>query len=140
MGRPSMTALLAVLAVAGYQHRDRLAEMLGIAGRGRGPRDEAGRGGGTHVEGDDPVLGRGLAELADCLRQSGQGETAASWIGKGANRPLDPYDLERAIGPETLETLSRRTGLPRQEVLARLARDLPDAVDRYTPEGRLPDA
>ncbi len=28
-GFPSMTALLGLLAVAGYQHRDKIAEMLG---------------------------------------------------------------------------------------------------------------
>jgi hypothetical protein len=28
-GMPSMTALLGLLAVAGYQYRDKLAEMLG---------------------------------------------------------------------------------------------------------------
>ena len=29
-GFPSMTALLGLLAVAGYQNRDKLAEMLGV--------------------------------------------------------------------------------------------------------------
>ena len=31
-GFPSMTALLGLLAIAGYQNRDKLAEMLGGAG------------------------------------------------------------------------------------------------------------
>jgi uncharacterized protein YidB (DUF937 family) len=47
--------------------------------------------------------------------------------------------LERAIGSEVLDHLSRQTGLTRDEVLSRLCRELPDAVDKYTPEGRLPD-
>jgi uncharacterized protein YidB (DUF937 family) len=37
-----------------------------------------------------------------------------------------------------LETLSRQTALPRDELVSRLCRELPDAVDKYTPEGRLP--
>jgi uncharacterized protein YidB (DUF937 family) len=37
-----------------------------------------------------------------------------------------------------LATLSQQTGLSREEILARLSRELPDAVDKYTPEGRLP--
>ena len=45
-----------------------------------------------------------------------------------------------AIGPEVLDTLSQQTGLSRQELLARLSRELPDAVDKYTPDGRLPSA
>src|SRR5207248_4817662 len=39
---------------------------------------------------------------------------------------------------EVLDTLSRQTGLSHQELLARFSRELPDAVDRYTPQGRLP--
>ncbi len=31
-GYPSMTALLGLLALAGYQNRDKIAEMLGGAG------------------------------------------------------------------------------------------------------------
>ena len=38
-GFPSMTALLGLLAIAGYQNRDKLAEMLGgKAGRSRPDR------------------------------------------------------------------------------------------------------
>ena len=37
-GFPSMTALLGLLAVAGYQNRDKIAEMLGGIGKGRGGR------------------------------------------------------------------------------------------------------
>ncbi|WP_449409985.1 YidB family protein [Methylobacterium komagatae] len=34
--------------------------------------------------------------------------------------------------------LARQTGLSHDELLARLSRALPSAVDRYTPDGRLP--
>ena len=36
--------------------------------------------------------------------------------------------------------LEQQTGLSQEELLARLSRELPTAVDKYTPEGRLPDA
>ena len=39
-----------------------------------------------------------------------------------------------------LATLSDQTGLSREELLSRLSRNLPEAVDRYTPDGRLPAA
>jgi uncharacterized protein YidB (DUF937 family) len=160
---PSMTALLAVLAMAGYQNRDKLAEMLGGAGARRGPPEEAGRAGGTTMDGTTAggsgsggmasgmagglggagiggFLANGLQELLDRFRETGQGETADSWVARGPNRPVEERQLEAAIGPETLETLSRQTGLPREEILARLKRELPTAVDQYPPEGRLPDA
>jgi len=138
-GLPSMTALLAVLALAGYQNRDKLAEMLGGAGRRPGPPGERGRAGGADP-GIGGVLAGGLREIVDRFRAAGQGEAAESWVKTGPNRPVRPDQLATALGPDTLTALARQTGLPREEVLARLTRNLPEAVDRYTPEGRLPDA
>lgn len=150
-GFPSMTALLGLLAVAGYQHRDKLGELLG--GRQQDPPAKRPPGAGEPSSGLDrwrgsagpaasggvgAILGRGLSELIDRFRQSGEGETADSWVAPGPNRSLSAPQLERAVGPEVLETLSQQTGLTRDELLARLSRDLPDAVDRYTPDGRLP--
>ena len=163
-GFPSMTALLGLLAVAGYQNRDKIAEWLGGSGQsappsgerlpgrqagGQAPQGGQGGGlagvleelrsnlGGTATPGG--ILGGGLGELIDRFRQSGQGETAESWVRTGPNQPVAPSQLEQAIGPDVLDTLSRQTGLSRQELLARLSRELPDAVDRYTPQGRLPN-
>jgi uncharacterized protein YidB (DUF937 family) len=154
-GMPSMTALLAVLAMAGYQNRDKLAELLGgAAGRRGGPAGEAGQAGGRSAGGDlsagmaggiggagiGGFLANGLQELLDRFRATGQAETAESWVRQGPNRPVEANQLESAIGAETLDALARQTGLPREEIVARLTRELPEAVDRYTPEGRLPDA
>ncbi|WP_270933882.1 YidB family protein [Falsiroseomonas oryzae] len=141
-GTPSLLALLGVLAVAGYQNRDKLAEMLGGAGARRpaGPPGEAGRLGGVQTGGIGGTLTEGLRDLVDRFRQSGHGETAESWVRQGPNRECDAAQLEAAIGAETLDALSRQTGLSREEICARLSRELPTAVDRYTPEGRLPDA
>ena|SRR5215208_7342354 len=145
-GFPSMTALLGLLAVAGYQNRDKLAEMLG--GVGQSTPGAAGQGGIGGLLGQlrsslggasaGGVLSGGLGELVDRFKQSGHGETADSWVGTGPNKPISPPQLEEAIGPETLETLSQQTGLSREELLARLSRELPNAVDKYTPQGRLP--
>ena len=145
-GMPSMTALLALLAVAGYQNRDKIAEWLGGTGQGKpGAAGQGGIGGlvtqlrnslgGASTGG---ILSGGLGELVDRFKQSGQAETAESWVKTGPNRPCTPAQLEQAIGPEVLDTLSQQTGLSRDELLARLCRELPDAVDKYTPQGRLP--
>jgi uncharacterized protein YidB (DUF937 family) len=152
-GYPSMTALLALLAMAGYQNRDKIAEWLKTAqskmnspteGSGAG----AGAGGslpgklggllaGTSV-GD--MLSNGLRDLVDSFKQAGHGEAADSWVGRGANKQIGPSDLEKAIGPDVLATLSQHTGLSREEILARLSKTLPEAVDKYTPDGRIPSA
>lgn len=157
-GFPSMTAFLGLLALAGYQNRDKIAEMLRGVGQSKpaaGPGAPAGPGGlsgvleqlrgslgGGGLGGGSAggFLSSGLGELIDRFKQNGQGATADSWVGTGPNRPVAPSELERAIGPDVLATLSQQTGLPREELLARLSRELPDAVDKYTPEGRLPNA
>ncbi|MBV8808232.1 MAG: YidB family protein [Acidobacteriaceae bacterium] len=145
-GFPSMTALLGLLAVAGYQNRDKIAEMFG--GGGQNPSAGVGQGGlggllgqltgGLGGASAGGILSGGLSELVDRFKQSGHGDTAESWVRTGPNKPVAPPQLEQAIGPEVLDTLSRQTGLSRQELLARLSRELPDAVDKYTPQGRLP--
>jgi uncharacterized protein YidB (DUF937 family) len=84
------------------------------------------------------ILSGGLGELLERFKQSGQGQTAESWVNTGPNKPCTADQLEQAIGPEVLNTLSRQTGLSRDELISRLCRELPDAVDKYTPQGRLP--
>lgn len=93
--------------------------------------------GGTSI-GD--LLSGGLRELVDAFKQKGQGEVADSWVNRGPNKQIAPAQLEQAIGPDVLETLSQQTGLSREELLSRLSKNLPDAVDKYTPEGRIPTA
>jgi uncharacterized protein YidB (DUF937 family) len=81
-----------------------------------------------------------LQDLVESFKSSGQGEIADSWVRNGPNKPVSAQELERAISPEVLATLSEQTGLSREELLSRLVRELPEAVNKYTPEGRLPPA
>ena len=143
-GFPSMTVLLGLLAIAGYQNRDKIAEMLGRTNQNdSGAAANGGIGGllsqlGLGGAGAGGILSGGLGELLERFKQSGQGETAESWVNRGLNKPCTAAQLERAIGPEVLDTLSKQTGLSRDELVTRLCRELPDAVDKYTPQGRLP--
>jgi len=140
-------ALLGLLAVAGYQNRDKIAEMLGArnpapAGAPGSNIQQPGQGGvlanlGGGASGAS-VLSGGLRDLIDRFRRNGQAQAADSWVKTGPNQPLGPDQLEQAIGPDVLNTLSQHTGLTREELLARLSRDLPAAVDKFTPDGRLP--
>ncbi len=82
------------------------------------------------------MLQNGLSELVERFRQNGHDE-ADSWVSTGQNKEIDDRNLEHAIGPDVLRTLSEQTGLSREELLARLSRTLPQAVDAYTPEGRV---
>ena len=143
-GFPSMTALLGLLAIAGYQNRDKIAEMLGSAQGGAGT-GQSGLGGllgqlsgGLGAGGVGGLLSGGIGELVDRFKQSGQADTVDSWVGTGPNKQIAPPQLEQAIGADVLETLSTQTGLSKEELLARLSHELPNAVDKYTPQGHLP--
>lgn len=159
-GYPSMTALLGLLALAGYQNRDKLAELLGGAGQTApagpgGPADGSNSGsnsgsgaglggllggllGDRRGEAPGGFLHSGLGEMLDRFQQAGHGTAAQSWVNPGPNQEIAPHHLEQAIGPDVLEALTQRTGLSRDELLSRLSRELPRAVDRYTPDGRIP--
>jgi uncharacterized protein YidB (DUF937 family) len=93
--------------------------------------------GGAGVGG---LLNGGIGELLEKFKQSGQGETAQSWVNDGPNKDVSPPQLKQAIGPDVLAALEQQTGLSQEELLARLSRELPAAVDKYTPDGRLPGA
>jgi uncharacterized protein YidB (DUF937 family) len=143
-----MTALLGLLAVAGFQNRDKIADMLkGAGSTAPGAPERADQPGGLGgllsnlgSGGLGGLLGGGLGELVENFKQHGQGEVAESWVGSGPNKQIAPDQLEQAIGPEVLATLTQQTGLSREELLSRLTTTLPEAVDKYTPDGRLPPA
>ncbi|HWU16556.1 MAG TPA: YidB family protein [Devosia sp.] len=170
-GMPSMLALLGLLAVAGYQNKDKLGELLGGLGNGQagaggnGPLG-TGQGGTTPAQtgaapgtgglegmlgglggmlggaagagGLGSVLSGGLGDLVDRFNNSGQGAKADSWVRDGDNEEIDAASLEQTLGADTIDSLTRQTGLSRQELLERLSKVLPDAVNQLTPNGRIP--
>jgi uncharacterized protein YidB (DUF937 family) len=168
MASGALKALLGVLAVAGYQNRDKIAELLkglrsfpqpdadgkpqqsggglgdilgGLAGGGTG-RGLGGLGGLGGLFGGGAAAGGGLAgglgELLRQFQQKGHGETAESWVNPGENAPIDDSQLSEVLGPDILNDLAARTGLSPEEILSRLSRELPTAVDDLTSDGQLP--
>ena len=80
----------------------------------------------------------GLGELVEQFGKSGLGAAANSWVGKGPNAPVSGAQLEKSLGSDLIEALVKQTGLSREDLVARLAKVLPEAVDKLTPEGKLP--
>ena len=163
-GFPSMTALLGMLALAGFQNRDKIAEMLrGATAGGPAPSaapapQSAGGGPAGGLAGGitgglgsifgpqsglgnataGGFLGGALGSIVDSFRQNGQGAAADSWVSTGANQSVSTGQVQQALGPDVLAALARQTGLSPADILSRLSQRLPDAVDRYTPDGRMP--
>ncbi|MVT53653.1 DUF937 domain-containing protein [Bradyrhizobium yuanmingense] len=84
------------------------------------------------------ILSGGLGDLLNQLQQSGHGDAANSWVGKGENKPIAPGDLASALGADQIDSLSAQSGLSREELLSGLSQYLPQVVDHLTPDGRLP--
>jgi uncharacterized protein YidB (DUF937 family) len=147
---PSLAALLGLVAIAGYQNRDKIGEFIkslqnpNAAGTGPGaPASPARPEQGTDMMGSGygsgSILG-GLGELMEQFRNTGQARKAESWVSAGQNEPIDEREMEQALGRDLLDRLAQQTGLDRQELLRRLSQTLPETVDRLTPEGRLPQS
>lgn len=82
-----------------------------------------------------------LGPLLDQLRQAGLGRQVDSWIGTGPNEPVDPQELERALG-------RRQAGPQEGGILGGLgggllgglvAQALPYIINAMTPRGRVAD-
>jgi uncharacterized protein YidB (DUF937 family) len=80
----------------------------------------------------------GLGGLLDRLSQAGLGSTANSWVGAGQNAPIQPQQLQSALGQTTISDLARHAGMSEQELLTHLSQALPGVVDKLTPNGRIP--
>lgn len=104
-----------------------IAAMLANRSGGAPPADGGGSGGG------------GLGELLERFRGAGFGEQAESWVRPGPNMPISPGDLGQVLGDDVVGGLAQHTGLPQGDLLDQLSRMLPQAVDRVTPDGRVPD-
>lgn len=80
----------------------------------------------------------GLGGLVKQFQQKGLGDAIDSWVNLGKNKSVAPDQVSVALGGDVVDELSRRTGLPKDQVIAELARMLPNVVDKLTPDGRLP--
>jgi uncharacterized protein YidB (DUF937 family) len=84
------------------------------------------------------VLSSGLDQLVKGFRDSGHGKIAQSWVSTDPNQDIAPSDLAAALGSDTIDALTKQTGMGREELLAGLSKQLPELVDQLTPKGRLP--
>ena len=83
------------------------------------------------------ILG-GLTDLIGKLTAGGAAPQVNSWVGPGTNQPIQPGQLGSALGQNTMNELSQRTGMSQQELLAQLSAVLPQLINHLTPNGRMP--
>jgi uncharacterized protein YidB (DUF937 family) len=80
----------------------------------------------------------GLSNIIGKLSQGGAAPQVNSWVGPGANHPIQPGQLGGALGDQTINDLIAKTGLTKEQLLAGLSTVLPQLVNNLTPKGRMP--
>ncbi len=88
------------------------------------------------------MLGQGgterLSGLAQNFQSQGLGDIFSSWVSTGENKPIQPQQLQSALGPDVLRQLAGGSGMSLQAALPLLAQLLPVVIDKLTPQGQLP--
>ncbi|MBS1818489.1 MAG: DUF937 domain-containing protein [Acidobacteria bacterium] len=80
----------------------------------------------------------GISGLVSSLERGGLADIVQSWVGTGANLPVSPDQLHKALGPQMVQQLAQQAGMNPQDIIQQLANVLPGFVDKMTPGGFLP--
>jgi uncharacterized protein YidB (DUF937 family) len=80
----------------------------------------------------------GVQGLVQKFEGKGLGEVAKSWVGTGANLPINKDQIMNALGSDTVKNLATKMGLPADAVQQKLAEHLPAIIDKLTPNGQIP--
>jgi len=90
-------------------------------------------GGGASGNGGDPLGG-----LMDMLTKSGLADQAQSWVGTGDNQSVTGAQVRQALPDDTLQKVAAEAGVTPEQAADQIARTLPQAVDKLTPNGEVP--
>jgi uncharacterized protein YidB (DUF937 family) len=80
----------------------------------------------------------GLQGVVAQLEKQGLGPTVQSWIGNGPNQPISADQVHQAFGSGMLSQLAAKAGMNPQDLAQKLSQVLPGAIDKLTPEGKVP--
>lgn len=81
-----------------------------------------------------------LGGLLDMLTKSGLAAQKDSWVGTGQNQSVTGAQIQQALPDETLQKVADQAGVSPEQAASGLAQTLPQAVDKLTPEGQVPQA
>ena len=73
------------------------------------------------------------------VQQAGYGQQAQSWIGTGANLPIDPRIVQQVFGQGQLGQIAQQLGISPAQASDGVAQMLPQVVDQMTPAGQIPE-
>ena len=77
----------------------------------------------------------GIQGVISQFQSNGLGPTVQSWVAPGANQPITPAQVHQGLGPDTVEALAAKLGIPADQLASKLSEVLPQAMDHITPGG-----
>jgi uncharacterized protein YidB (DUF937 family) len=80
----------------------------------------------------------GIEAVVKDFRSSGFGRQVDSWVSTGKNEAISAIEVGQAVGVSKLKELAQATGVDFDKARDLLAEYLPIAIDKATPEGKLP--
>lgn len=80
-----------------------------------------------------------FAALLSNLQNSGLGEIATSWLGKGENLPISADAISGIIDIKQIEQFAGNLGISLDSAKKAIADALPEMIDKASPEGSLLD-
>ena len=80
-----------------------------------------------------------LAEIVSKLQGSGGdvARKAKSWLGDGANEPISASQVQDAMGSHKIAAFGKTLGMDRDEASEKLAKILPELIDKSSQRGYL---
>lgn len=127
-----------------------LGSLLGGLLKGAGGGGQSGSGSGNILgallsalggsQGGGSAGSSPLGGLLDMLTKSGLAAQKDSWVGTGQNQSVTGAQIQQALPDETLQKVAEQAGVTPEQAASDLAQTLPQAVDKLTPEGQVPQA
>ena len=82
----------------------------------------------------------GVGGIVKQFESQGLGATVKSWVGTGPNQPITADQVHQAFGVDAIKNVAAKFGINADDLAGKLAKVLPGAVDKLTPNGTVPPA
>ena len=81
----------------------------------------------------------GISGVLDKFRQGGFADHADSWQSAGQNMPISGSALQEVLGSGAIGQVAQQLGMSHGDAAGGLAQILPQLIDKFTPNGSVPD-
>ena len=81
----------------------------------------------------------GLNGLISKFTSKGLGDVVGSWVSTGKNLPVSKDQIQSVLGSDQIKNIASKLGISTNEVTSQLSNLLPQAVDKLTPDGKVPE-